>query len=64
MKRKEIKLNGYILPDDIKNDMESVLDNTQQVEEGFGLCTKDNIITKGKYFIESIQDRVRKMKNF
>ena len=51
MKIKGIKLNGYILPDNIQSDMESILDNTQLVEEGFALCSQDNIITKGKYFI-------------
>ena len=51
MKGKEIKLNGYTLPDSVKNDMRSVLDKTQLVEKGFGLCTKDNTIRRGKDFI-------------
>lgn len=53
MKRKEIKLNSYILPDNIKNDMGGMLDNTSQVEIGFALCSKDNVIRKGRYFIGS-----------
>ena len=57
MNRKETKLNGYILPDSIKNDMRNVLDKTQTLEEGFGLCTKDNIIRRGKDFIGS-SDRI------
>lgn len=51
MKTKAIKLNGYTLPDNIKNDMKDTLDRTSEEEIGFALCSKDNIITKGKYFI-------------
>lgn len=51
MKGKEIRLNGYKLPDSVKDDMRYVLDKTQLVEEGFGLCTKDNIIKRGKDFV-------------
>lgn len=51
MKGKEIKLNSYILPDSVKNDMRSTLDETQTLEKGFGLCTKDNIIRRGKDFV-------------
>lgn len=40
MKGKEIRLNGYKLPDSVKDDMRYVLDKTQSVEEGFGLKEK------------------------
>lgn len=43
------ELNGHILPDRIKKDMRSILDDTQQDELGFALCSEDNIIVKGKH---------------
>jgi hypothetical protein len=51
MSRKETKLNGYILPDSVKNDMRSVLHKTRRDEKGFALCVKDNIIMRGKDFV-------------
>lgn len=47
METKEIKLNGYTLPDKVKKKMRYTLHKTQQskVEMGFTLCSKpDNII--------------------
>lgn len=43
------ELNGHILPDKIKQDMISKLDDTQQDELGFALCSEDNIILEGKH---------------
>ena len=43
------ELNGYILHDKIKQDMRSKLDDTQQDELGFALCSEDNIIVEGKH---------------
>lgn len=43
------ELNGHILPDKIKHDMISKLDDTQQDELGFALCSEDNIILEGKH---------------
>ena len=43
------ELNGYILPDKIKQDMRSKLDDTQQDELGFALCSKDNMIVEGRH---------------
>ncbi len=43
------ELNGYILPDRIKQDMISKLDDTQQDELGFALCSEDNIIVEGEH---------------
>lgn len=45
------RLNSYILPDNIKNDMIDTLDKTQLNEEGFALCSQNNTITKGEYGI-------------
>jgi hypothetical protein len=43
------ELNGYILTDKVKNDMRSKLDDTQQDELGFALCSEDNIIIEGEH---------------
>ncbi len=43
------ELNGHILPDKIKQDIISKLDDTQQDELGFALCSEDNIILEGEH---------------
>lgn len=58
MKTKEIKLNGYILPNNVKDNMEGLLDKTSKEEIGFVLCSKDNIIRRGKYFVGSPSEMI------
>ena len=53
MSRKETKLNGYILPDSVKNDMRSVLNKTRRDENG-------KIIKYGEMTLDLLEDNIKR----